>query len=246
MNLTRGSIFLFTDFTHRGPYVGQLEAAIVDVAPEARVVHLMHDAPGMRPDLAAYLLPPVCRTLPAGSVVVAVVDPGVGGPRRPLVVETPQCRFIGPDNGLFSRLPDIRRVDVIDWQPPGLTPSFHGRDLFAPVAARLWSGRAVACLPMAPDDLVGVDWPGILSAVVYVDGFGNLVTGVDLDTVPPVSRVSVGGQDLNPAETFSKVSPGRPFWYRNSVGLLEISVNRGSAATALGLALGDKVLVDFA
>ena len=141
MNPSR-PIFLFTDFGWSGPYVGQMVGAIVSADPLARVFNLMHDAPQVRPDLAAYLLPACCRALPQDAVVAAVVDPGVGGDRAALIVETATMTFVGPDNGLLSRLPKIRWVARIDWRPASLSASFHGRDLFAPVAARLALGVA--------------------------------------------------------------------------------------------------------
>ena len=110
-------IVLFTDFGWAGPYVGQMTTAIYEHHPTATVVDLMHDAPAMRPDLAAYLLPAFCRPLPRGTLVVAVVDPGVGSERAALLVETAALRCVGPDNGLMSRLPGIRRVERIDWRP---------------------------------------------------------------------------------------------------------------------------------
>jgi S-adenosylmethionine hydrolase len=245
MALARDSIFLFTDFTWRGPYVGQMESAIVERAPEARVIHLMHDAPCRRPDLAAYLLPAVCRALPTGSIVVAVVDPGVGSARRPLIVETGHGLFIGPDNGLLARLPGIRGASVIDWRPDGLAPSFHGRDLFGPVAAWLVTGEVIEYSSVPPEALVGADWPAYRPEVVYIDGFGNLIVGVDPDADPAVSGVHIGGSTLVRGRTFSDVAPGEPFWYRNALGLLEIAVNHGSAEGLFRLELGDKVLIDF-
>lgn len=240
----RRPVYLFTDFSTQGPYVGQMHARIVAEDVALRVIDLMHDAPPMRPDLAAYLLPASCAALPEGSVVLGVVDPGVGSARRPLVVETARTTFIGPDNGLFSQLPDIRGVAEITWRPDELAPSFHGRDLFAPVAARLASGRPVACTELPLQAWVGGDWPVGLPAVVYIDGYGNVMIGINRKNTPEINSVAVGKQPLPRAETFSDVPPGVAFWYWNSLGLLEIAVNGGSAAKRFSLALGDKVLVD--
>lgn len=240
----RRPIFLFTDFGWSGPYVGQLKAAILAVDPSARIVDLMHDAPAMRPDLAAYLLPFCCRPLPPDAVVVAVVDPGVGGERAPLIVEDGTFTFVGPDNGLLARLPAIVRAARIDWRPVQLSASFHGRDLFAPVAARLAAGEAVASSPVAADRLIGVDWPAELAQIVHVDGFGNLVTGIDASHVTATRRVVVDGLPIAHARTFCCVGSGELFWHANSQGLIEVSANGVSAARILSLAPGDEILLD--
>jgi hypothetical protein len=172
-----------------------------------------------------------------------VVDPGVGSARRPLIVETDRATFVGPDNGLMSRLPGIVRVSVIDWQPSRLSATFHGRDLFAPVAARLATTNTVPKTPAAIDDMVGADWPMHRDEIVYVDGYGNLMVGRMLEDVSEINGLRIGAEQLTNAGTFSDVPAGAAFWYRNSLGLLEIAVNGGSAAERFGLALGDKILL---
>ncbi|MDJ0740757.1 MAG: SAM-dependent chlorinase/fluorinase [Gammaproteobacteria bacterium] len=237
-------VYLFTDFGCTGPYVGQLEAALFGIDPGVPVIHLMHDAPRFRPDLAAYLLPAVCRDLADRAVVVAVVDPGVGGARLPIVVETERATFVGPDNGLLARLPGIRRAGRIDWRPATLSASFHGRDLFAPVAARIARGETVDTAPLDPGSLTGADWPATLGAVVYIDGFGNAMTGVSADCIKQNNTIALGDRRLRYAPTFSAVAPGDAFWYFNSQRLAEIAVNGASAAQRLSLALGDNFLID--
>ncbi len=236
-------IFLFTDFGWSGPYVGQMVGTIVAADPHARVFNLMHDAPQMRPDLAAYLLPACCRPLPEDAIVAAVVDPGVGGERVALIVETAAMTYVGPDNGLLSRLPDIRRVARIDWRPASLSASFHGRDLFAPAAARLALGKTVECTPIQPQQIVGWDWPDDTERIIYIDAFGNLMTGVDAKNVSKNSTIVAGDRRLTYAETFCRVAVGAPFWYVNSQGLVEIAANGRSAATLLSLALGERFLL---
>ncbi|MGB5454267.1 MAG: SAM-dependent chlorinase/fluorinase [Sedimenticolaceae bacterium] len=239
-----GPVFLFTDFGLAGPYVGQMTGAILGQDPRLAVINLMHDAPAMRPDLSAYLLAACCSALPSGSVVAAVVDPGVGGERAALVVETPSLTAVGPDNGLLSRLPGITRVQVIDWRPAAMSSSFHGRDLFAPVAAMLAVGDFPAATAIVPGAMVGADWPGEVRQVVYIDAFGNLMIGIDAGNLSKNRHIRVPGHLIGHAETFCRAPPGGLFWYRNSQGLVEIAANRGSAADALGLALGDKILLD--
>lgn len=237
-------IFLFTDFGLAGPYVGQMTAAILAHHPQGTVISLMHDAPSMRPDLAAYLLAACCRSLPRGAIIVAVVDPGVGGERSALLVEGEGLTFVGPDNGLLSRLPGISRVARIDWRPQRLSTSFHGRDLFAPAAARLAAGEPLAVSPLAPAMMCGADWPGQAAQIVYIDGYGNCMVGIDAENISQNSQIRVAGRTIGHAETFCRVPAAELFWYANSQGLVEIAANGASAARVLSLALGDKILLD--
>jgi len=236
-------IFLFTDFGWSGPYVGQMNAAVHQLSPTCSVINLMHDAPAMRPDLAGYLLAACCAPLPNGSLVVAVVDPGVGGDRAALVVETAAHTFVGPDNGLLSRLPRIQRVARIDWRPSKLSNSFHGRDLFAPVAAKLAAGYAIPTTAMGADQMVGAQWPDQTAVIIFVDGYGNLMTGLRAESFDKTRQISAAGQVIGYAETFCRVPLGGLFWHGNSQGLIEIAANGVSASERLSLALGSKILL---
>jgi|AGTN01.3.fsa_nt_gi Uncharacterized conserved protein len=242
-------IALFTDFGMAGPYLGQMKAVLAKAVPAAPVIDLMADAPAFDPRASAYLLAALVPEMPERCVVLAVVDPGVGGARRPLVAEADGRFLVGPDNGLFEPL--LRRAGQartweIRWQPQRLSASFHGRDLFAPIAARLARGdspEAAGCEAVEPPRLP--HWPDDLAEIVYVDHYGNAMTGLRADAVPGTARLRVGEQVLACADTFSAVAPGRAFWYRNSVGLVEIAVNRGRAADALpGLSVGSAVVLE--
>jgi S-adenosylmethionine hydrolase len=237
-------VYLFTDFGWQGPYVGQMVAAIAAVCPECRVTSLMHDAPAMRPDLSAYLLPAVTASLPPGGVVVAVVDPGVGSERAALVVRAGERVFVGPDNGLLSRLPGISRVDRVLWRPAEMSASFHGRDLFAPVAARIARGAWLETASMARGDMVGADWPPVCPRVIYVDSYGNLMTGLDPAGMDGSSCLRIGGRQIPHARTFSEAPADGIFWYLNSQGLVEIAARGGAASAILSLELGDQLLLD--
>jgi S-adenosylmethionine hydrolase len=241
--MERRPLFLFTDFGYSGPYVGQMHAAILSVDPRLKVVDLMHDAPAMRPDLAACLLPRVCHCLPDNAVVVAVVDPGVGGDREPLIVETASTVFVGPDNGLFAHIPDVQRVWRLDWHPSRISVSFHGRDLFAPAAALLASGQEVPRSGRSTQMPRDTDVAMPLERVVFIDAFGNLMTGIPGDLLMRDCRLQVGSHTVKFAETFCKSSKNVPFWYCNSLGLAEIALARGSAADDLAVAVGDRILV---
>ncbi|HZT50693.1 MAG TPA: SAM-dependent chlorinase/fluorinase [Stellaceae bacterium] len=239
-------IVLFTDFG-AGPYVGQMKAVLAARAPGVTVIDLFADAPQRDPRRAAYLLAAYAPWFEAGTVFLAVVDPGVGGARAPIIVEADGRRFVGPDNGLMAIV--LRRaaapsVREIAWRPEALSPSFHGRDLFAPVAAMLARGDAVAATPRALESALRPDWPDDLAEIVYVDAYGNAMTGLRAATVPPAARLRAATHRVPPARTFSDVPAGAAFWYENSCGLVEIAVNLGRADAALGLAVGSAITVE--
>ncbi len=244
-------IVTFTDFGVEGPYMGQMRAVLLKEAPGEDVVDLMIDAPAFNPKASSYLLPAVLEPLASAFVCVAVVDPGVGGARCPVILRCGERWYVGPDNGLFEMI--ARRAETaaewweISWRPERLSASFHGRDLFAPVAARLACGGEAALAGIAtPVDLdrsVYDDWPADLQEVIYIDGYGNCMLGVRWDAATPIESVVTDSVTVAPAETFSDVSPGSAFCYRNAIGLVEIAVNQGSAAVQLGLQIGSQVAV---
>jgi S-adenosylmethionine hydrolase len=237
-------ILLFTDFGLGGPYVGQMHAVLAGAAPGIPVIDLMHDAPAHDPRRAAYLLAALAERVDPGAVCVGVVDPGVGGARPPLILEADGRWFIGPGNGLFElvrRRARRARHWRITWRPAHLSDTFHGRDLFAPVAAMIARGDPP---PGEPVDIgAGEDWPDDLAEIVYIDGFGNAMTGLRADRIDPAAALTAGGVAIPPARTFAESAIGAPFWYGNSSGLAEIAVNQGSAAQRLKLAAGNPVAV---
>ncbi|MGH7093704.1 MAG: SAM hydrolase/SAM-dependent halogenase family protein, partial [Stellaceae bacterium] len=189
-------IALFTDFGLSGPYTGQMAAVLRHDAPSVPVVSLFADAPVGSPRPGAYLLAAYAAWFPPATVFLSVVDPGVGGARRALIVEASDRLYVGPDNGLFEivqRRAGTARCWEIAWQPPSLSASFHGRDLFAPVAARLARGETCASLggPVAP--LRQPDWPDDLAEIVYVDHYGNALTGLRGSVVPATARLTACG-----------------------------------------------------
>lgn len=241
----RPLIALYTDFGIVDPYVGQLHAVLAREAPEARVIDLLHSVPSFDVRAGAYLLPAFAAQFPEGTVFLAVVDPGVGGPRRPVAVRADGRWYVGPDNGLFHIVAGragTRECRYIDWRPANVSASFHGRDLFAPVAAQLANGKpapaAVTTLTPPPGD-----WPDDLPAILYIDHYGNALTGLRAAHVDRRAALAVVGRQLQYAEVYAAVTPGMPFWYENSIGLIEIAVNKGSAAAILELQLGSDVSV---
>lgn len=237
-------IVIATDFGCTGPYMGQLHAALLREAPAIPRVELFCDLPAYDIQAAAYLLAAYVREFPVGTVFLCVVDPGVGSARRAAAVQADGRRFVGPDNGLFNvivaRAEHVKWWDII-WRPAQLSHSFHGRDLFAPVAARIARGEAVPGEPVDPQQRLLPDWPAELARIVYVDHFGNLITGLRATGVNKTAIVEAGGRALAYAQTFSRVAPGQAFWYANANGLIEIAVNQGRASAVLGLQVGDAV-----
>jgi S-adenosylmethionine hydrolase len=238
---------LFTDFGVAGPYLGQVRGVLLSRAPQVPVIDLMADAPACRPRATAYLLAALAPEWPADMVVMAVVDPGVGSARRPLIVEADGRWFVGPDNGLFElvlRRAAQARAWAITWTPPRLSASFHGRDLFAPVAARLAQGdtpEAIGAEPAAP--WRAGDWPDDLPEVVYGDCYGNAMTGLRATQVGANAVLAVDERRLMRRRTFADAEPGEAFWYENSIGLAEIAVNQGAAMDVLGLKIGTAISV---
>ena len=237
-------IALFSDFGVTGPYSGQMQTLLAAAGIEQPVVQLMADAPRFAPRPSAYLLAAIAQDLPLGSLIITVVDPGVGSERRAIIVQDSGQWFLGPDNGLLSQV--ARRsgdaeIEEIVWRLQRLSKSFHGRDLFAPVAAAICNQEYVPGPPLQIESLVGADWPDDLAEVIYIDDFGNVITGIGATPISSGTVLEVAGTLVTHAETFSDVPKGVIFWYANSMGLIEIAVNQGCAAQALGLSIGNPV-----
>ncbi|HLN23431.1 MAG TPA: SAM-dependent chlorinase/fluorinase [Patescibacteria group bacterium] len=241
-------IVLFTDFGLQGPYVGQVKAVLWQQAPGVPVIDLFADAPSLRPREAAYLLAAYVDAFPAGSVFLCVVDPGVGGDRPAVAAKIDGRWFVGPGNGLFEPL--IRRASMVEGygivspEDRTVSASFHGRDLFAPVAGRLARGDTPQAAGLRPAALPReADWPDDLACIVYVDGYGNLMTGLRASGVDPAAVIEAAGRRLTRARTFCEVPEGDAFWFENANGLVELAVNRGRADAVLGIGLGAVVVV---
>jgi S-adenosylmethionine hydrolase len=240
-------IVLFTDFGITGPYVGQMKSVLCQRAPTTPVIDLMHDAPTFDPQAAAYLLASLVCEFPQDSVFLCVVDPGVGSQRRPLIARINEHWFVGPDNGLFNivaqRAPGNGEVKwwEISWLPERLSSSFHGRDLFAPVAAMLANGETPPGQPVgvSPDRIYR--WPSDLEKIVYIDHFGNAMTGMRAASIDIDHIIAAGDRQLHWARTFADVAIGQGFWYENSNGIVELAVNQGRADEILRLSIGDAV-----
>ena len=234
------SIFLFTDFGAADIYVGQVKAVLAREAPGVAIIDLLHEAPAFNVRAGAHLLAALAAQIPAGSVTLAVVDPGVGSVRAAVALEADGRWLVGPDNGLMSVLAArAAKTSVwrITWEPQNLGPSFHGRDLFAPIAAALACGDFAGTAVRA--DRMQVEFGATdLGEIIYIDHYGNAYTGLRAHELPRDTRVVAGGAALTYARVFSAAPPDGTFWYANSLGLLEIAGNGCSAAAALGLAVG--------
>jgi len=276
-------VTLLTDFGTADYYVGAMKGAVLSVNPSARILDLTHEVPAHDVEAGAFTLAAASETFPAGTVHVAVVDPGVGSARRALVVEGGGQLFVGPDNGLFGlvyeRLGEFRVRHITDrsYFRPHVSATFHGRDLFAPVAGALSKGVGPSAFGPLVGDFVRLALArprrlpdgALEAAVLHVDRFGNCVTNIsprDLTAGEAAggARFLVGGREITRARRFyAEEEPGpvespaggsrggasegggagAPFVIWGSAGLLEISVNRDSAARLLGVGRGARVVV---
>lgn len=240
-------IVLFTDFGLEDPYVGQLHAVLVQQAPQVPVVDLFHAVPKFDIRAGAYLLPAYASAFPARSVFLCVVDPGVGTTRAAVMLEADGRWYVGPDNGLFhilARRAHSQHVHLITWRPACLSASFHGRDLFAPVAAMLargeWPTSESTELTMPP----GPQWPDDLAQVVYIDHYGNAVSGLRAAQLGTDRILEIGKHKLRYRRVFADAPSGEGFWYENANGLAEIAVNQARADKMLQLRLGDPITIE--
>lgn len=234
-----GMIVTFTDFGAHGPYLGQMQAAIIKHAPDVRLIDLLSNAPVCNPWASAYLLAALSQHFPAGTVHLCVVDPGVGGNRKPVMVQADRRWFVGPSNGLFEivgrRHPST--TWEITWKPDHLSQTFHGRDLFGPIAAQLATGIPPQALGL-PIECPPLDWPDDLHQVIYIDHYGNAITGIRGQLVERNMLLNIADTNIPYAERFDCVAKGQAFWYVNSCGLVEIAVNQGRADLDLCVNIG--------
>lgn len=252
-------VTLLTDFGTADHFAGAMKGVILGIAPGAAVVDLTHEVPPQDVRAGAFTLLAAYGSFPPGTVHVAVVDPGVGSARRAIAADAGGHRFVGPDNGLLSwvleREGDARVFHVTReelFRRP-VSTTFHGRDVFAPVAARLAAGMDAAELGPEIADAVrlGSLRPerlpdgGLRGEVLHVDRFGNCVTGFtrdDLGGAGDAFTLRAGAREIRAVRRFyADAAPGEPFAVWGSAGFLEISVNRASAARLLGLAPGEPV-----
>lgn len=234
-------IIICSDFGVGDPYNAQMQAVLANEAPGIPVVTLFPELPAYAIKTSAYLISAYITEFPPGSVFLCVVDPGVGTGRLPVVVEAEGRWFVGPDNGLFEvirmRAGSFRQWRI-DYRPQDCSDSFHGRDIFAPVAGRLARGEAVSGIEMPVKSIVPMQWPEDLLQVVYCDHYGNAMTGLRGIMASQGDRFVIKGYELQYARTFGEVPAGQAFWYINANGLVEFSMNQADISFSLGLEAG--------
>ena len=261
-----GVITLTTDFGPQGPFVATMKGRILARLPEARIIDVTHDVPVYWPAEAGFWLVRAYSYFPEGSVHVAVVDPGVGTKRDIIAVVANGHAFLAPDNGLLapivSQVPaaEIYRFDSAQargrFRLPPASATFHGRDIFAPLAAEI-AGRRASPADLGPrtHDIVPswVDEPSVaadqvVGVVMTTDHFGNLITNIDGALIQSFSQpmVRTGGHTFALRRTYGDVRPGEFLALVNSFGVVEIARAEQSAAEALGLGRGAPVVVSNA
>lgn len=259
-----GALGLLTDFGLRDGYVGVMKAVALGVAPDTSFVDISHDITPQDIEMGSWTLGMAWRYFPAGSVLVCVVDPGVGSERRGIAFAAGGRFFVGPDNGLFTHVlahASVERcVELTNaaYHLPGASATFHGRDIFAPCGAHLLAGVSLDALggPVDPETLVRLpipvapSWEGetLVGRVAHVDHFGNLISDIPLADPSALSapgmRIEVGGRVIARGATHFSAGPAdEPFALRDSSGSLAIAVRDGSAAVALKMRRGAAVRV---
>lgn len=252
--MASGIITITTDFGHKGPFVAVMKGVILSRFPDARIVDLAHDIPAQWPPEAGFWVSRSFRWFTAGSVHLAIVDPGVGTERDILVARCEGHIFLAPDNGLLAQLldscesPDVGKLDtsMIDLPQPSAT--FHGRDIFAPVAAELAAGRvAFEDIAISTQDWTPgwIDEPEasagkVSGVIVTVDNFGNLISNIDARLIESFAQpvAEIAGHQVPMLPTYGRAAPGQYLALVNSFGVIEIARAEGSAADSLGTARG--------
>lgn len=252
VNAAPAPVFLLTDFGLDDHYVAVMKAVILARAPRAQMVDITHNVPPQAVAAGAYLLEAAWPWLPAGAVVCAVVDPGVGTAREAAVFHHEGRTLIGPNNGLFSFLPEGAEGRLLENQAHWLQPvsaTFHGRDIFAPCAAYVAAGgdwRDLGTTPANPASLPGAVDAGGDSArrhIIHFDHFGNAITSLPAAAAGESwTALEVPGKLRCPRQgTYGQAAAGAPLAYVGSSGRVEIAIAGGNAQKQLGLALGDVV-----
>lgn len=255
-------VTLLTDFGTADYFVGAMKGVILSIAPGVTLVDVTHEVPPQEVRSGAFILLAAYREFPPGTVHVAIVDPGVGSSRRGIAIEAGGYRFVGPDNGIFGwivdREPDARVFHLSNRSlfRPAVSSTFHGRDVFAPVAAALAAGMPIEQVGDEIGDFARMEslrpvrgeGGELRGAILHVDRFGNCVTSftredLPVDAAPRGFHLAVGERDIRSLRRFyaEETGPGRVFAIWGSAGFLELSANRDSAARLLSVRPGDPV-----
>ena len=261
----RPIITLLSDFGLRDSYVAEMKAAILSICPEACIVDISHEIRKFDIRMGSFLLLRASRIFPRGTIHVAVVDPGVGTERRPIIVETNRAFYIGPDNGLLipsARMDGIKHIYAISnrrYMFNKVSRTFHGRDVFSPAAAHLAKGVPPSEFgpeifdPIIPSYAEARFKGNIIEGeVIHIDDFGNIITNIAYDNL---MRIGIAEEDflvirirdktfkLKLCKAYGSVSKNEPLTIIGSCNLLEISVNQGDASKFFGVKVGEKIFV---
>jgi len=256
-------ITLLSDFGLRDPYVAEMKAVILSICPNASIVDVSHEVDKYDVRMGAYVLARAAPYFPKGTIHVAVVDPGVGTERKPIIITTIHSIYVGPDNGLLmpsaqkEKVSSVHEITNPKYMLRRISSTFHGRDVFSPIAAYLAQGILVSdfgpeisdfCVPSfaQPSILEHV----IKGEVIYVDGFGNVVTNITAEHLNLINakegkRLSVALKNKNIAvklcSTYGEVPANTPLAVVGSGGFLELAVNQGDASKSFRAKTGDKI-----
>lgn len=260
----KGIVTLITDFGLLGEYVGAMKGAILKVNPRCQVVDVTHQIEPQDVLQASFILKNAYPYYPAGTVHVVVVDPGVGSSRRPIILEKEEHIFVGPDNGVFNFVLSGKgktkgyEITRREFFLAPLSDTFHGRDLFAPVAGYLSLGMKPDQFGPPAGDFLQAQWPKprvrgkkLGGRILFSDSFGNLITNISrqeygwLVEARSLQIKGKGWRIEGVHRTYSQGKPGQPMALFGSAGLLELSVNRGNAKRTLGLKPGDLLTVNL-
>jgi len=254
-------ITLVTDFGTRDWFVGAMKGAMLRIAPRVTIVDINHEVPAGNIAAGAFALAASYSYFPKGTVHVIVVDPGVGSSRKALAIETTNYIFVGPDNGVLSlalrreKITAIHSLENRNYHAEQVSRTFHGRDVFAPVAAYLAQGTAIAKLGRRLNKLVMLKWPEmrkeravVKGEIVYFDHFGNAITNINEAAFTTATEKSwevyiSHGRRCKLEQFYQIVRTGQPLGIIGSTGFLEIAVNGGSAKRVLNLKIGTVVTV---
>ncbi len=260
-------IAVLTDFGLKDPYVGVMKSVILNINPNVRIIDISHEIPSFSIKAAAYVLLAAKEYFPRNTIFLVVVDPGVGSRRRAIVIKTKKYVFVGPDNGVLypvvsdDGIVEIRSIDNENLLLKPVSHTFHGRDVFAPIAALLSKGIALDVIGnnVEADNIVKLDLELIrleevdkgktfCGEVIYIDKFGNIVLNIrasNYNTLPigKLVEIKISNKVLKAysAKTFSSVKPGDLALYINSFRFLELGVNMGDAAKRLNAHIGDRI-----
>lgn len=265
MFATNGILTLTTDFGTRDGYVAAMKGVMLGINPDLKLVDVAHEVAAHDIMEGAFILRNVAASFPAGTVHLAVVDPGVGSNRKPIAMKYRNQLFVGPDNGLFSLVLSGHSADqVVEldqprfWRQEKVSATFHGRDIFAPIAARLASGLSLSSAGSPTDSMQSLHWAlpisddqGIQGWIVHIDRFGNCITNIQREQFHSQRRdrdfKCYAGTSIiaSNSTTYSDVDPGEATVLFNSQDHLEIAIHQGSAASLLGIRKGAPVNILF-